>query len=111
MQEKADKYVFESGESLGEAIPSHVGLAMFLGVTKSTIYEWAKHHEAFSDTLEVISNCQEQKAVNHGIVGTFNPTITKLVLANHGYSDKQELAHTSPDGSMTPPSKIVLVSE
>jgi hypothetical protein len=26
----------------------------------------------------------------------------KLLLANHGYSDKVAQEHTSPDGSMTP---------
>jgi len=102
MQARADEYINASAKQLKEAIPSHVGLAMYLGVTKTTVYEWAKHYPEFSATLEVVSNCQEQSAMNNGIRGVFNSTITKLVLANHGYSDKRDIAHSSPDGSMSP---------
>lgn len=92
MQKKADKYA-EEWESTGDAIPSAVGLACYLGVSKSTIYLWKDNYEDFSDTLNVILTKQEQKTLNKGITGEFNPTITKLVLANHGYHDKvdQEL--------------------
>jgi len=31
------------------------------------------------------------------------------MMTKHGYSDKQELAHTSPDGSMSP-TRIELVA-
>jgi len=47
--------------------------------------------------------------VNRGLDGTFNAAITKLILHNHGYSEKQELAHTSPDESMSP-TRIELVA-
>lgn len=112
MQEKADTYLFvfdkkiESG-GCGEIIPSAAGLACYLGVSKVTIYEWAKHWPEFANTLQSINTRQEQSAVNNGLAGVFNSTITKLLLANHGYSDKQDIAHSSPDGSMSP-TRIVI---
>jgi len=76
-----------------------VGLALFVGVSSKTIYNWAdKAKEAEDDgksskllqTLSMISDMQHRKALNSGLTGDFNPMITKLVLANHGYRDKQE---------------------
>ena len=49
MQDKADRYIDEYQE-FGDAIPSAVGLAIFIGVNKSTLYEWAKIHPALSNT-------------------------------------------------------------
>ncbi|MDF7387072.1 DNA-packaging protein, partial [Proteus mirabilis] len=55
----------------------------------------------FSDTLDGIMAFQEMKLINSGLAGDFNATITKLMLANHGYSEKQEVDHQSSDGSMS----------
>lgn len=101
LQALADTYIFKYKE-LGDVIPSRVGLCCFLGISKSTSFEWANLYPEFSATLDAIDAMQEKVALNRGLDGTFNPTIVKLVLANHGYSDRQELAHTSPDGSMSP---------
>ena len=101
MQSKADRYL-DDYQEFGDAIPSAVGLAIFIGVNKSTLYEWAKVHPSLSDTLGKVNSAQERSAVNNGITGLFNATITKLVLANHGYSDKQAIDHTSSDASMSP---------
>ncbi|WP_415843310.1 terminase small subunit [Xenorhabdus thuongxuanensis] len=49
------------------------------------------------------------KLINKGLTGDFNSTIAKMMLTKHGYSDKQEIDHRSPDGSMSP-AKIVLVA-
>jgi len=108
MQDKADRYLDEYQE-FGDAIPSAVGLAIFIGVNKSTLYEWAKIHPALSDTLMAVNTAQERSAMNNGITGVFNSMITKLVLANHGYSDKQAIDLSSADGSMTP-SRIEIVA-
>jgi hypothetical protein len=47
--------------------------------------------------------------IDGGLIGDFNPTITKLMLTKHGYSDKQEVDNKSSDGSMTP--KVTLTTE
>lgn len=100
MQGQADTYVMEWAGR--DAVPSRVGLCCYLGISKHTSYEWEKLYPEFSATLDAVETLQEHTAINKGITGVFNSTIVKLVLANHGYSDKQELDHRSGDGSMTP---------
>ena len=101
LQDKADQYIYNFHEQ-GDVVPSQAGLCCWLGVSRSTLFEWSKEYPLFSSTLEAISVLQENLALNRSLDGKFNSTIAKLLLANHGYSDKQELAHTSPDGSMSP---------
>ena len=101
LQALADAYIYNYAEQ-GDVIPSRVGLCCFLGISKPTSFEWEKIYPEFSTTLAAIDALQENVALNRGLDGTFNSTIVKLVMANHGYSDKIEQAHTSPDGSMTP---------
>lgn len=87
---KAWEYL-ENHEERGDPVPTAAGLACELGVTKSTLYEWAKHHEEFSNTLASVNQKQERGLTAGGLTGQFQPTIAKLMLANHGYHDKQEI--------------------
>jgi len=101
LQDQADEYIFKYSE-VGDVIPSRVGLCCYLGVSKRVSYEWEIIYPDFMHTLENIDAMQERTAVNRGLDGTFNAAITKLILHNHGYSDKQAIDHASKDGSMTP---------
>lgn len=103
----AEKYLDEYKDG-GELIPSVAGLALYLGVSRSTVQLWATQEdkEAFSGTLEKIKARQEVMLLSGGLGGTMNPTITKLALANHGYSDKVD--HASSDGSMSPKEPVTL---
>ena len=85
---KVNAYIDECPDEL----PSIVGLAIYLEVTKKTIYNWSKveGREEFLHTLDKIEDAQHNIALNKGLTGDFNATITKLVLANHGYHDKSE---------------------
>ncbi|MEQ5075826.1 DNA-packaging protein [Providencia alcalifaciens] len=106
---KAKEYLMGGYETVGDVVPSVAGLACYLGVSRKTVYEWVKESTDLSDTLEGILAMQENKLINKGLTGDFNSTITKLMLANHGYSEKQEVDHKSSDSSMSP-TKIVLVA-
>jgi|SRR5690554_5760429 len=101
LQALADRYIFDYHEQ-EDVIPSAAGLCVWLGISRSTLHEWERIHLEFSNTLDAIRSLQEKIALNKGITGEFNSTITKLVLANHGYSEKQDLNHVSEDRSMTP---------
>lgn len=68
-----------------EIIPSLKGLATYAKISRSSLYEYKKQSSEFSDTLEGILALQECKLINQGLTGKFNTTITKLMLANHGY--------------------------
>lgn len=98
-----EKYLEEYQEK-GEVIPTLAGLSLFLGVSRSTINLWATQEDKkeFSEAFEKIKAKQELLLVSGGLSGNMNSTITKLILANHGYSDKVETDHKSSDGSMTP---------
>lgn len=89
MLEKAVDYV-KNYEEHDHVIPSIAGLAVVLGVCRKTIYSWADKEENadFLYTLGRIDTNQEFKLLNSGLSGDFNPTITKLALANHGYHEK-----------------------
>lgn len=93
MQAQADQYVLVWPDF--DAIPSRVGLCCYLGISKQTSFEWERQYPEFLATLQAVDTLQERTGVNKGITGEFNSTITKLVLANHGYSDRQAVDHTS----------------
>ncbi len=93
MQAQADAYIAEWSDY--DAIPSRVGLCCYLGIDKTTSYDWEVLYPEFSHTLRAVDAMQEREAVNKGITGAFNSTITKLVLANHGYSERQAVDHTT----------------
>ncbi len=85
---KAEEYL----KDCPDVLPSVVGLAIYLEVTTKTIYNWSKveGRDIFLHTLAKINDAQHNTALNKGLTGDFNATITKLVLANHGYHDKSE---------------------
>jgi DNA-packaging protein gp3 len=81
--------------SLKVKLPTIEGLARHLKVNRDTLYAWAKVHAEFSDILEDIRAEQADKLINNGLSGDYNPTITKLMLTKHGYSDKIDTDLTS----------------
>ena len=76
-----------------EVIPTIAGLAFFLKVRRETIYAWAKEEEKheFSNIVADLMSKQEFVLMNEGLKGNINPTLTKLALTKHGYSDKSEI--------------------
>ena len=102
---KAEDYV-DNYEAYGDPVPTVVGLALEIGVSRSTCYEWAKADGRFSDIFTRAEETQERGLVRGGLEGKYNPAITKMMLTKHGYSDKVEQSLTSPDGSMTPQQTI-----
>lgn len=107
---KAKEYLEGGYEEVGEVIPNIAGLACYLAVSRSTVYEYQKESKDFSDTLDAILALQESKLVNKGLLGDFNPTITKLMLANHGYSEKVQQELTGKDGKdLLPPALNIVI--
>ncbi|ACJ10177.1 DNA-packaging protein [Bacteriophage APSE-2] len=89
--EKAKAYLMGEYKTVGDVVPNIAGLACYLNISRSTIYEWSSSSNVeFSDIVEGILALQENKLLNSGLKGEFNPTITKLMLSKHGYADKQE---------------------
>lgn len=89
-----------------DAVPTVAGLAVALKVSKKTVYNWADVPEntEFLHTVERLSTGQERNLVNGGLTGAFNPTITKLMMHNHGYSEKN--AQDNDEDNEAPPVDI-----
>lgn len=100
--EKAKEYLYGGYETVGEVIPSIAGLACYTEKSRGNIYAYGDQSEEFKDILEGILRLQESKLINAGLKGDFNPTITKLILTKHGYSDKQELEHSGNISGLAP---------
>ena len=83
---------------LNQVIPSVAGLAVYLSVSRDTIYEWCKEHPRFSDILDDILSDQESILLNMGLSGKFNSNITKLVLGKHGYHERRDTELSGKDG-------------
>ena len=72
-----------------EKLHSIEGLADYIDIARSTIYEWISQEEKkdFSDIVEKILNKQGKTLINKGIIGEFTPAITKVMLSKHGYRE------------------------
>jgi hypothetical protein len=94
----------------GDAIPSIAGLAVRLKISRSTVYDWAKHEDKkeFSYILDHILSDQERVLINKGLTNEFNSNITKLALGKHGYSDKSETDLTSKGEKIGEPTERIL---
>ena len=105
--EKAGRYASTEYLLHGEVIPTVEGLSVYLNVSRSTIYKWKGENQEFSDILEDLMARQAKELFSNGLRGDFNPTITKLILTKHGYSDRVEQDVTSSDGALAPTSIVL----
>ena len=93
-EQAALDYIETGYIGMGHVVP--VGMASAINVVESTVYKWAADgHGTFSETLAKCKQAQHIELLNKGLTGDFNATITKLALANHGYSEKTSTDVTS----------------
>lgn len=99
--EAARAYVDGGYEVEGDAVPLVAGLALSIKVARDTVYEWVKDPDKaeFSDIVTDLMAKQERGLVNGGLKGDYNPSITKLALTKHDYSDKSENTLQGPGGA------------
>lgn len=82
-------------------IPTVEGIALKLGISRDTLYEWAKVHEEFSDTLGKLKMMQKEALIETGIFGgkEINATIIGLLLkVNHDMVEVNRTELTGKDG-------------
>src|SRR3990167_4891833 len=108
--EEINQYLVEAVPE-NQDIPTVEGIALRLGISRDTLYEWAKVHSEFSDTIEKMKIMQKQALVRTGIFGgkEVNATIIALLLrVNHDMVEKsavdvttagQPLVITRPHGN------------
>ena len=100
MLERARAYVAGGWKRDGERVPKIASLAVWLGVNKTTLYEWEAAEPEFSNVLGELRAIQERLLVDNGLGGDYNPTIAKLLLHKHGYHDKVDQS-VSPGKGVT----------
>jgi len=86
------KHYLDNYKDSGHPFPSVVGLSRVLKIAHSAIKRWTNDEDKqeFKATLEQIKDEQHLQLINNGIVGLYNAPITKLMLHNFGYSEKQK---------------------
>ena len=105
--EQAARYATKDYRLQGEVIPTIEGLAVFLNVSRKTLYNWKAENEEFLHILDDLMARQAKELFSNGLTGDFNSTITKLILTKHGYSDRVEQDVTSSDGALAPTSIVL----
>lgn len=106
--EKADEYLKGKQDLISQnektvSLPTIEGFALFLGVNKTSLYEWEKKNPLFSNALNKIRTEQQERLINQGLAGNYNSTIAKLILsANHGMREKTETDITSGGKAFQP---------
>lgn len=87
-------------------IPTIEGLAVFLDINKTTVYEWESRYPEFSNVIGILRSIQAERLVNKGLSGDYNPTIAKVLLTKHGYAERTEL--TGKDGDKLEMGVVIL---
>lgn len=93
---EVDRYLRTTGKEQMH-LPKVESFAIWIGVHKDTLYEWAKHYPEFSDALGKIMERQAEQLIDDGIYGgkEVNSTIVKLLLQNnHGMKERSEVEQT-----------------
>lgn len=101
--DKVGDYISSTGREQTE-LPTIEGFAIYLGVTKKTLYNWVDEHDEFLHALDKIMTHQAKQLINDGIYGgkEVNASIVKLMLqANHGMKERTD--HTTNDKDLPTP--------
>ncbi len=88
-------------------LPCIEGLALYLEVSKQSIYTWCDQDDdlgqGFLDVFNKIKNEQGKRLINGGLYGRFNSTITKLMLSKHDYIEQSGVDHTTKGKELPTP--------
>jgi hypothetical protein len=91
-----------------EVIPTVPGLALCVGVSSRSLYNYADAppedstalHDQFREVWNRLKDEQHQILMSNGLTNKFNSNITKLLLFNHGHSEKVTQDVNNPDGKL-----------
>lgn len=97
---KARDYVTSGYKNESQVVPTIEGLAMYIGKSRSTVYDWASQPEKseFSDILELCNAKQTVMLTSGALSNVMNANIAKLMLGKQGYSEKSIQEHTGLNG-------------
>jgi hypothetical protein len=107
--ELAKEYVNNLPED--EVLHSVVGLADYIGIARSTLYEWQKHpdRKEFSDIVDMVLSKQEKALINKGLNNEINPSITKVMMTKHGW--REGIDNTTNDKDLPQPVLVRFIGD
>lgn len=71
-------------------LPSVEGFALYLRMSRDTLYALAKKHESYQRALDRVKSHQQTRLINQGLAGNYNPSIASLMLrVNHGMAERR----------------------
>jgi hypothetical protein len=89
LPERVDLFIQQCKQT--EKLPTHAGLAVFLGISKASVANYSKQYPEFLESLGKLNATQEEMLVNRGLKSEYNSTICKLMLSsNHGYCERTD---------------------
>lgn len=100
--ERARKYIEDFADDGYSVIPTAAGMALYLGVSKQAIHLWAANGGEFLEPYSKMLQVQEAMTLGKALTSEFNSNISKLILANHGYSDRQAVDVTTNGKDIAP---------
>jgi len=90
--EDAKKFLTTFDVSVATLLPTIEGLALYLHISRETVYEWEKENEEFSDIVKELRSRQAEKLIQNALANRYNASIAKLILSGkHGYVEKTEV--------------------
>ena len=73
-------------------LPKLAGLALWLNVSPQTLTRWGDKYKEFWEVINDVNTAQEDRLVDSGLSGNYNPTIAKLIIsAKHNYREKSDV--------------------
>ena len=72
-------------------LPTIEGLALYIRTSKTLCLTWELQHPEFTQVLAELRMKQAQALIENGLAGRFNPELTKVLLAAHGYRETIEI--------------------
>lgn len=91
-----------------QVVPTVEGLALALGISRETVYAWAKDHGEFSDIVSDIRANKSLTLQNGGLSNKLNASVAKLLLGHEGYREAQDI---TSDGKALPQPILASVKE
>lgn len=90
-----DGQVVEKMKLIANDFPNIAGLARRLKVDRETLYEWAKVHPEFSNTLNKCRSMEADILVTNGLKGLYSQPFAIMAAKNIiGWRDKQDVEHS-----------------
>ena len=86
-------------KTIPQELPTLIAFAHKIGVTRTTLYQWAEDHPEFSYSLKKAVELSEDFLTKNGLEGFYQPNIFQLVATNYtSMKNKETKEHTGADG-------------